>query len=101
MSVVSFVQTVAANHKSAVLKDYSEHPALLARIPNYRVNMGFSLHFGWAIEGSIGSEFKIDASYLSPHVNIACRLEGATWLYRVPIILSEPMTRICSKSTVV
>jgi len=30
--------------------------------------MGFGLHFGWAIEGSIGSEYKIDASYLSPNV---------------------------------
>lgn len=33
---------------------------------------------GWAIEGAIGSEFKIDASYLSPHVNMASRLEAAT-----------------------
>lgn len=32
--------------------------------------MGFGLHFGWAIEGSIGSEYKIDASYLSPNVYI-------------------------------
>lgn len=30
---------------------------------------------GWAIEGAIGSEYKIDASYLSPHVNMASRLE--------------------------
>jgi len=40
--------------------------------------MGFGLHMGWAIEGAIGSEFKIDASYLSPNVNLAARLEGAT-----------------------
>ena len=40
--------------------------------------MGFGLHVGWAIEGPIGSEFKIDASYLGPHVNMASRLEGAT-----------------------
>ena len=26
-----------------------------------------------AIEGAIGSEFKVDASYLSPHVNMAAR----------------------------
>merc|ERR1711904_305887 len=62
MSVLSFVQVVAAINKSAVLKDYREHPALLARLPGYRVRMGFGLHYGWAIEGAIGSEFKIDAS---------------------------------------
>ena len=32
----------------------------------YEVEMGFGLHIGWAIEGAIGSKFKIDASYLSP-----------------------------------
>ena len=40
--------------------------------------MGFGLHVGWAIEGAIGSVYKIDASYLSPHVNMAARLEAAT-----------------------
>jgi hypothetical protein len=35
----------------------------------YEVEMGFGLHIGWAIEGAIGSKFKIDASYLSPYVN--------------------------------
>jgi len=40
--------------------------------------MGFGLHCGWGIEGAIGSDFKIDASYLSPNVNMASRLEAAT-----------------------
>jgi class 3 adenylate cyclase len=48
------------------------------RMPNYSVKMGFGLHVGWAIEGAIGSDFKIDASYLSPNVNMASRLEAAT-----------------------
>lgn len=47
-------------------------------MPNYRVKMGYGLHVGWAIEGAIGSEFKIDASYLSPNVNMASTLEGTT-----------------------
>lgn len=29
------------------------------------------LHYGWAIEGTIGSNHKVDASYLSPNVNMA------------------------------
>ena len=40
--------------------------------------MGYGLHIGWSIEGAIGSEFKIDASYLSANVNMASKLEGAT-----------------------
>jgi len=50
--------------------------------------MGFGLHVGWAIEGSIGSFYKIDASYLSPHVNISARLEAATRQYGIPILIS-------------
>mmetsp|Transcript_39516 Transcript_39516/g.113706 ORF Transcript_39516/g.113706 Transcript_39516/m.113706 type:complete len:980 (+) Transcript_39516:112-3051(+) len=96
MSVVSFAQVLAAVNKSAVLKDYREHPALLARIPKFRVRMGFGLHYGWAIEGAIGSDFKIDASYLSPHVNMASRLEAATRHYQVEFLVSEPFVQICS-----
>lgn len=48
------------------------------RIPGFKVKLGFGLHLGWAIEGMIGSNFKADASYLSPHVNISARLEAAT-----------------------
>ena len=58
-------------------------------MPNYSVKMGFGLHVGWAIEGAIGSFYKIDASYLSPNVNIAARLETATSIYGVDILISE------------
>jgi len=45
---------------------------------DYKLYLGFGLHVGWAIEGAIGSDYKIDASYLSPNVNLASRLEYAT-----------------------
>ena len=77
MSVVSFAFTIGSINKSAILAEYREHPGFLARFPGYRVRMGFGLHLGFAIEGAIGSEFKIDASYLSPNVNMASRLEAA------------------------
>ena len=50
--------------------------------------MGFGLHIGWAVEGAIGSSFKIDASYLSPNVNMASRLEAATKQFGVYILFS-------------
>ena len=49
----------------------------MQRIPDFKVKMGFGLNMGWAIEGAIGSAYKIDASYLSPNVNMASRLEAA------------------------
>lgn len=78
MSVLSFIKILAnINTNPAILK-YRQNPDLNRRIPNYAVKMGFGLHVGWGIEGAIGSSFKIDASYLSPNVNMASRLEAAT-----------------------
>lgn len=51
---------------------------------------------GWAIEGAIGSEHKIDASYLSPHVNMAARLEAATKQFGATILLSDDFVRMLS-----
>lgn len=58
--------------------------------------MGFGLHVGWAIEGAIGSNFKIDASYLSPNVNMSSRLEAATKQYGVYHLVSGPFFRLLS-----
>ncbi len=46
------------------------------------------MHIGWSIEGAIGSDFKIDASYLSPSVNMAGKLEGCTKAYGIPMLIS-------------
>lgn len=78
MAVISFIKIMTSITLSKKLAKYKEHPGLNERLPTYRVKMGFGLHFGWAIEGAIGSDFKIDASYLSPNVNMASRLEAAT-----------------------
>ncbi len=62
---------------------------LYERMPGYKCRIGCGLHFGWAIEGAIGSSKKIDASYISPHVNMTESLEGATKEYGTSILMSE------------
>eukprot|EP00746_Dinoflagellata_sp_MGD_P124293 gnl/MRDRNA2_/MRDRNA2_58879_c0_seq1.p1 gnl/MRDRNA2_/MRDRNA2_58879_c0~~gnl/MRDRNA2_/MRDRNA2_58879_c0_seq1.p1 ORF type:complete len:955 (+),score=207.34 gnl/MRDRNA2_/MRDRNA2_58879_c0_seq1:94-2958(+) len=88
MALMSFIKIIVSINKSAVLAEYRTHEGLCRRMPGYKVKMGFGLHLGWAIEGPIGSEFKIDASYLSPNVNMASRLEAATKQYGTPMLLS-------------
>ena len=78
MSLFSFIKIIAKINKMQHILEYKNDPGLNARMPGYKVKMGFGLHCGWAIEGAIGSFFKIDASYLSPNVNMASRLEAAT-----------------------
>jgi class 3 adenylate cyclase len=63
---------------------------------DFKVKMGFGLHVGWAIEGAIGSYFKVDASYLSPNVNMAARFEAATKIFDTPILISGNLRDILS-----
>ncbi|KAF0684486.1 Aste57867_23536 [Aphanomyces stellatus] len=50
------------------------------------VAMGFGLHIGWAVEGAIGSKFKIHASYLISNINMAARLENTTGQFQCDLI---------------
>ena len=75
LAVFSFMKIIAELRKAQKITKYANNQALKDRVKNYTgVKMGFGLHVGWAIEGAIGSRFKIDASYLSPNVNMASRL---------------------------
>jgi class 3 adenylate cyclase len=121
MSMVAFTRILGAVNRSPVLAAYRSHPRLqqkmgkarpkvrhttkeervfeeyLRQVNDFRVTLTFSLHYGWAIEGAVGSEFKIDASYLSPNVSIAESLEAATHIYGVSIMASQAMCGLCSE----
>lgn len=88
MALFSFLKIIAKINKLSHILAYRQDKELNARMPDYKVKMGFGLHTGWAIEGAIGSYFKVDASYLSPNVNMASRLEAATKQYGVPLLVS-------------
>jgi class 3 adenylate cyclase len=110
---MKIVVDIENSNASGVLSKYAKNRKLLERFPQgFKVRMGFGLHHGWAIEGlsaaplcpvitcrgkwlisllspgAIGSQFKVDASYLSPNVNISARLEAATKQYGVTMLLS-------------
>jgi len=66
-----------------------------------QVRMGFGLHAGWAIEGAVGSLQKVDATYLSPHVNMAARLTTSSKQYGVPLLASQVCDVFCCVHCVV
>merc|ERR1712072_1258607 len=72
---------------------------LYKRFPGYHVRIGSGLHVGWAVEGAIGSHRKIDASYLSPHVNFTEFLESSTKAYGTPLLISEPFFKLLSPAS--
>jgi len=69
---------------------------LYKRFPGYKVRIGSGLHVGWAVEGAIGSNSKIDVSYLSPHVNKTEFLESSTKAYGVSLLMSEQFYKLLS-----
>ena len=99
MSVISFLKIIASIRRSQKLDKYRSYPKLMERMPNYSVKIGFGLHVGWAIEGAIGSDFKIDASYLSPNVKISDTLEASTKTYGVPILISGDLFDIMTAAS--
>ena len=88
MALISFIKILIQITKSYKLAVYKKHAGLNARMKNYRVRLGFGLHLGRSIEGAIGSMFKIDASYLSPDVNMANALEEKTKDFSKELIMS-------------
>ena len=56
---------------------------------NYKSKFTITLHKGWGIEGVIGSEHRLDATYISPHIDIGVKLVGLCDEYKLPIILDD------------
>ena len=97
LAVLGFLKVNSGVNKFKHLLEYNKNEKMLERIPNYKINMGFGLHVGWGIEGAIGSPYKIDASYLSPNVNISARLEAATRQYGVSILISGELQELLTE----
>lgn len=85
----SFLRVVIETSTDPYLIRMSANEQLQERVKGYIASSGFGLHSGWAIQGAIGSEAKIDAIYMSSHVKWAERLEGATKYYGVMLLMTD------------
>lgn len=89
-SALTCIQSIITDLKEiGPITQFSRKENVRKSNPNMTIEMTFGLHSGWAIEGSIGSRVKVDASYVSPHVNLASQLEIATKNYNVPLLMSH------------
>lgn len=99
MSVISFMLLISGLKKSRKMEKYRKNEGLNKRMPGYDVRLGMGLHMGYCIEGALGSYYKIDPTYLSPHVKMSERLESSTKVFGVPILISEPLWKKLSGKT--
>ncbi|KAL3941785.1 MAG: hypothetical protein SGBAC_003901 [Bacillariaceae sp.] len=63
------------------------------------VKMGFGMHAGKAVQGAIGSQRKIDATYVSEAVNRAEFLESETKTYGLQLLMSGIFHSLLTEST--
>lgn len=95
-ALLGFLKIIIAIHENEEIQRYAQIPELKQLLPDFKVELGFGLHCGWGIEGAIGSKHKIDASYLSPNVNLAARLESGTHQFGVDILVSDAFVQLLS-----
>ena len=77
---------------------YSRHPKIKKTFQDrYNISISFALHVGRSIEGAIGSEFKVDALYLSSDAEIALRIDTLCDTYDKSILLSGEFFRMVSE----
>ena len=69
LAMLAAAKVAVAISKCPVLASYRNHPKILQFESNFKIELNIGLHIGWAIEGIIGSEFKIDAAYISADVS--------------------------------
>lgn len=75
--------------------------ALVNKLKNRKgpiVQMGFGMHAGRAVQGAIGSQRKIDATYVSEAVERAESLESSTKQYGLKMLMSDSFHRLLHPS---
>jgi class 3 adenylate cyclase len=98
-ALIGYLKIIAEINRSKDILKYRNEPRLTSNGTEvFKVSMGFGLHAGWAIEGAVGSMYKVDATYLSPHVNMAARLETSSRQYGVPVLISHFVQELLSQA---
>jgi hypothetical protein len=96
-ALLGMLKSFAGIHRDKKLFDWQKDFRLGAGVGNFTASVIYGMDAGWAVEGAVGSEYKIDATYLSPHVNMASRMCSATKQYNVTILLSQAVEELLSK----
>ena len=93
-ALIGFLKVIVEVNRDRQVVAYRNDTRLSDDGESFRLRMGFGLNAGWAIEGAVGSLQKVDATYLSPHVNMAARMEAASRQFGVSILMSERFVEV-------
>ena len=97
-ALLGLLKTFAGIHRDETLMNWTDDFRLGAGVHAATIDLIFGMDAGWAVEGAVGSCYKIDATYLSPHVNMASRMMSATKQYGVSLLLSQAVQGLLSSN---
>jgi class 3 adenylate cyclase len=100
LSFISFLKCIEGVTTDPRTLKYSKHQDIRKKLGDYLVSLGFGLHAGWAVEGALGSKYKIDLSYLSPNVDMSNRLEGLTKKYKKPLLFTNSIYNLMTSQSI-
>ena len=96
-ALIGFLKVLVEINRDTQLLMYRDDKRIMVDGDCFKLRMGFGLHAGWAIEGAVGSSQKVDATYLSPHVNMAARMEAASRQFNVAILMTEKFFEVSAR----
>lgn len=95
-ALLGLLKTFASIHRDKAILNWNDDFRLRAGVREVSIELFFGMDAGWAVEGAVGSSYKIDATYLSPHVNMASRMMSATKQYGLFLLLSQKVQSLLS-----
>lgn len=89
LALLTSIKVVAKVARSSPIANYLNGAGMKDIEGFLSTQLSVGLHVGWAFEGPVGSAFKIDTTYISPHVNKTARIESISREYNVRILTSD------------
>ena len=96
-SLIAAVKIVSEINRADHINSLWKRPEFIAKFGHKsKAYLTFALHMGWTIEGAIGSDSKIDACYLSPHLQATYRIQELCDYYDQQILVSDSLYNLMS-----
>ena len=87
-ALVAAAKILVQLQRSEGLRSSYEMGKLKGILPTFEPQLDIAMHAGWAVQGAIGSQHKVDIAYLSTDATVTRRLQSVSGLYGAPIVLT-------------
>lgn len=100
LALISFGKIMLQLTINEEIQKVNNDPVIKSKLPDFVVKIGFGLHAGRAIEGGIGSFYKLDMAYIGQTVTIATQLEALTKEYKVSILFTQSLVNLIQSTRI-